>query len=64
MSCMVVVKGNRLILERVKMGDVMYLLCARRLALDGSYCFVVVMEEVEQGLRAEGEPFMLLVFSG
>jgi hypothetical protein len=41
----------------------MYLLCVRRLALDGNCCFDVVMEELK-GLRADGEPFLLPVFSG
>jgi hypothetical protein len=64
MSFMIAVEGNRLILERVKMVIVVYLLCVRRFALDGSCCFVVVMEEAEEGLRAEGGPFMPMVFSG
>jgi hypothetical protein len=62
MSFMMVVEGNRLISERVKMG-VMYLLCVSRLALDGNCCFDVVTEEFKEGMIAEGEPFMVLVFS-
>jgi hypothetical protein len=63
MSFMMVVERNRLISERVKMGVVMYLLCVSGLTLDGNCCFDVVMEELKEGMTAEGEPFMLLVFS-
>jgi hypothetical protein len=48
MSFMIALEGNQLILKRVKMVIVVYLLCVRRFALDGSCCFVVVTEEVKE----------------